>query len=139
MEATASQSFARPAPRRLRVGLVVSALPVLFLTFDGVIKVIETAPVVEAFARLGYPESLAHGIGFLELACLVAYALPRTAILGAILLTGFLGGAISCHVRIGDPLFSHVLFPVYVAALLWAGLFLREPRLAALLPFRKPG
>ena len=137
MEATSCHSLDRTTRRKLQAGLFVSALPVLFLIFDGVIKVVKTAPVVEAFARLGYPEGLAHGIGFLELACLAAYALPRTAILGAILLTGYLGGAISCHVRIGDPLFSHVLFPVYVGALLWGGLFLREPRLAALLPFRK--
>ena len=136
MEATATQSFAGSSCR-FRAGLVVSALPVMFLIFDSVIKLANIAPVVEAFAHLGYPDSLAHGIGLLELACLVAYIFPRTAVIGAVLLTGFLGGAISSHVRIGDPLFSHVLFPVYVGALLWAGLFLREPRLSELLPLRK--
>ena len=138
MEATSDRALVGPAKSQVkaRVGLALTALPVLFLTFDAVIKLLKIAPVVEAFAHLGYPDALAHGIGLLELACLVAYVVPRSAVLGALLLTGFLGGAISCHVRIGDPLMSHVLFPVYVAALLWAGLYLREPRLKALLPFR---
>ena len=138
MEATSSRSVVNSAPSQVkaRVGLVISALPVLFLTFDGAMKLLKIAPVAESFARLGYPSELAHGIGLLELACLVAYVVPRTAPFGALLLTGFLGGAISCHVRVGDPLFSHVLFPAYVAVLLWSGLFLREPRLSALLPLR---
>ena len=81
--------------------------------------------------------SLALGIGILELVCLVVYVNPRTAILGAILLTGYLGGAVATNVRIGSPLFSHVLFPVYVGVLLWGGLFLREERLRALIPLRR--
>jgi DoxX-like protein len=88
-------------------------------------------PVVEAFARLGLPVDLARGIGTLELACLIVYLIPRTAIPGAILLTGFLGGAVVTHVRVGNPLLSHALFPVYVGALVWGGLLLRG-RLAAL-------
>jgi len=126
----------RSANFRHRAGLGISALPVSFLLFDSVIKLVEIQPVLESFAQLGYPVALARAIGVLELACLSLYLLPRTAIFGAILLTGFLGGAISTHVRVGDPLFSHVLFPLYVGALLWGGLYLRDARLRALLPFR---
>jgi DoxX-like family len=92
--------------------------------------------VVEAFNQLGYPVSLAPAIGILELACVVIYVIPRTAVLGAILLTGFLGGAVAIHVRVGDPLFTHTLFPIYVGVLVWGGLFLREARLRALIPLR---
>ncbi len=113
-------------------GRILTALPVAFLLFDGGIKLMRLAPVSEAFARLGYPESQAVGIGILELACLAVYLIPRTSRFGAVLLTGFLGGAISTHVRIGDPLFSHVLFPIYVGAMIWAGLWLRDDRLRAL-------
>jgi hypothetical protein len=122
--------------KRLRTGQVLSTLAVLFLTFDGVIKILHTTPVVEAFARMGWPDSLAFGIGALELACLALYLLPRTAALGAILLSAFLGGAIATHLRIGDPFFSHTIFPVYVAALLWGGLYLRDERVRALAPWR---
>jgi hypothetical protein len=126
-----------PAPaqgsrRKIRAGIALSSLPVAFLIFDSVIKLVKIAPVVESFERLGYPASLARGIGLLESACLLLYLVPRTSVLGAVMLTGFLGGAITTHVRVGDPLFSHVLFPVYVAALLWAGLFLRDARVRAL-------
>jgi len=113
-------------------GRILTILPVAFLLFDGTIKLMRLPPVSEAFARLGYPESQAIGIGILELACLAVYLIPRTSRLGAVLLTGFLGGAISTHVRIGDPLFSHVLFPIYVGAMIWAGLWLRDDRLRAL-------
>ena len=109
----------------------------MFLLFDCVVKLVKIQPVVESFAQLGYPDSLARGIGLLELACLALYVVPRTAVLGAILLTGFLGGAISTHLRIGDPLFSHVLFPAYVGILVWSGLFLRDDTLRALIPLRK--
>ena len=95
------------------------------------------APVVGSFARLGWPVRLAPGIGILELLLIVVYLVPRTAILGAILLTGYLGGAVATHVRIGDPLFTHILFPIYVAALLWGGLFLRDGRLRPLV-FSRP-
>ena len=124
----------------LWTGRILSALPVLFLLFDSVIKLMKIDPVVESFARLGYPESVAVPIGILELVCLVLYVVPRTSVLGAILLTGHLGGAVATHVRIGDPLFTHVLFPIYVGALLWAGLYLRDDRLRALVPLRsEPG
>ena len=91
---------------------------------------------MESFGQLGYPVSLALGIGAVELACLVLYVIPRTSVLGAILLTGYLGGAVATHVRVGSPLLTHVLFPIYVAALVWGGLFLREGRLRALVPLR---
>jgi len=129
----------RPTGSKLkyRAGVALSALPVMFLLFDSVIKVIEIAPVVQSFAQLGYPETLARGLGLVELACIVVYMVPRTAVLGAILLTGFLGGAISTHLRIGDPFFSHTVFPVYVALMVWGGLYLRDETLRALLPLRK--
>jgi hypothetical protein len=105
---------------------------VLFLVMDGVMKVLRLPLVVEATARLGYPESSIQPIGMIILACTVLYAIPGSAILGAVLLTGFLGGAVATNVRVGNPLFSHVLFPVYLGALLWAGLVLRRPQLRAL-------
>lgn len=122
-----------PSPhsrKRLWAGRVISAAAVLFLLFDATIKLMVIPPVVEAFTRLDFPVGLARGIGTLELTCLIVYLIPRTAIPGAILLTGFLGGAVVTHVRVGDPLLSHTLFPVYVGSLLWGGLLLRG-RLAA--------
>jgi hypothetical protein len=116
-------------------GRIISAFAVLFLIFDSVVKVLSMAPAVEASTQLGYPASLVVGIGILELACLAVYVIPRTAVLGAILLTGYLGGAIATQVRAGSPLFS-IVFPVIVGALVWGGLFLREERLRALIPLR---
>lgn len=121
----------------ISAGQVISAVPVLFLLFDTVIKLMTIDPVVESFDQLGYPVSLSLGIGLVELACLVLYVIPRTAVLGAIVLTGYLGGAVATHVRIGSPLLTHTLFPIYVGALLWGGLYLRERRLRALVPLRK--
>jgi hypothetical protein len=109
---------------------------VLFLIPDGIIKFIRPAPVVEAFAHLGLPLTLANGLGILLLLCTVIYVFPRTSILGAILLTGYLGGAVATHLRAGDPLFSHILFPTYLGVLLWLGLYLRDSRLRALIPLR---
>jgi hypothetical protein len=123
--------------RHIRAGWIIGALPVLFLAFDIVGKLLTLPPVVRGSARLGYAESAIVGLGLIELACLTAYLIPRTAVLGAVLLTGFLGGAVATHVRIGDPLFSHILFPVYVGALIWAALFLRDERLRALVPVRQ--
>jgi hypothetical protein len=133
------QSAAQTVPaskKMLWTGRIISAVVVLFLLFDSVIKFINPAPVVEASAHLGLPDSLAVVLGIILLACTAIYAIPRTSILGAILLTGYLGGAVATHLRIGDPLFSHVLFPVYMGVLLWGGLFLREDRLRALIPLR---
>ena len=117
-------------------GRVMSGLAVAFLLFDSAIKLVTHASVVEAFPQIGYPLSTAVAIGAIELACLVLYVVPRTAVLGAILLTGYLGGAIASHVRIGSPLLTHTLFPIYVAALIWGGLFVRETRLRELVPLR---
>lgn len=127
---------ARVLTTRVVAGRVITALPVLFLLFDTVIKLIKIDPVVDSFAQLGYAVSLARGIGLLELVCLAAYVFPRTAVLGAVLLTGYLGGAVATHLRAGSPLLTHLLFPVYVGALIWGGLYLREERLRALVPFR---
>jgi hypothetical protein len=91
--------------------------------------------VVEDFARLGYPESVIMGIAILEIACTLVYLIPRTSVLGAILLTGYLGGAVATHVRVGDPSVN-ILAPIFVGALFWVGLYLRNERLRALIPFR---
>jgi hypothetical protein len=117
-------------------GRILSGIPALFLLADGAMKLVNPPPVAESFTRMGMAPSLATAIGILELLCLAVYLPPRTAALGAVLLTGYLGGAISLHVRLGDPLLTHVLFPSYLGALLWAGLFLRDPRLPALLRAR---
>jgi hypothetical protein len=117
-------------------GRISSALAVLFLLLDSVIKALNLAPAVEATTQLGYPASLVIGIGILELACLAIYVIPRTSVLGAILLTGYLGGAIATQVRAGSPLFS-IVFPIIVGVLIWGGLFLREDRLRALIPLRR--
>jgi hypothetical protein len=116
--------------KRLWAGRIVSALPVLLLLFSGVLKLMKPAPVVQSMAHFGYPESLLLSIGILELACAVVYVIPRTSVLGAILMTGYLGGATATHVRVGDPLF---FIPVIFGVLVWGGLFLRDARLAELL------
>lgn len=121
---------------KLWTGWILTALPVLFMLFDSVIHVMVIDPVVEAFNDLGYPVKFSVALGILELACLAIYVIPRTSVLGAILLTGYLGGAIATNLRVDKPLFSNVLFPVYVALLLWGGLYLREARLRALIPLR---
>jgi len=121
---------------RLWTGRVLSALVALFMVFDGVIHVLRIAPVVEAFAQLGYPLGASSTLGVIELICVALYLVPRTAALGAILLTGYLGGAIATQVRVGAPLFSTTLFPVYVGLLLWGGLYLRDERVSSLIPLR---
>ena len=118
-------------------GRIISALPVLFLLMDGVMKLVKPAVVVEATVKLGYPESTILGMGIVLLACTVLYLIPATSVLGAILLTGYLGGAVATHVRVGDPLFTHTLFPVYLGIMIWGGLYWREARLRALIPLRK--
>jgi DoxX-like protein len=114
----------------------VSGLAVLFLLFDSLIKVMKLDLAVEGTTALGYPATVVRGIGIIELVCLVLYVIPRTSVFGAILLTGYLGGAIATHVRVGSPLLTHTLFPIYVALLIWGGLFLRDDRLRALIPLR---
>jgi hypothetical protein len=129
---TASRS-APASKKRLWAGRIMSGLVVLFLTFDAVIKLLKLPPVVEGTVRLGYPESVIFGLGVVLLLSVIAYVVPRTSVLGAVLLTGYLGGAIATHLRVGDPLLTHTLFPIYVAALIWGGLYLRDARLRTLL------
>ena len=123
--------------KQIWTGRTLSALAILFLLFDSVIKVVQAAPAVEGTKALGYEKSAVFGIGIVELACLLLYAIPQTSVLGAILLTGYLGGAIASHARIDSPLFTHTLFPIYVAVLIWGGLLLREERLRKLVPLRR--
>ena len=119
--------------KRRWAGLIVSDLTIVFLLFDGIMKVMKMRIAVEGTVQLGYPESVVVGIGVLLLVCTLLYLIPRTSIPGAILLTGYLGGAVATQVRAGNPLFTHVLFPVYVGVMVWGGLFLRDKRLAALI------
>ena len=126
----------RQAPvsrKKILAGRIITALTVLFLLFDGAVKVLNLSAAVEPTTRLGYPAGIVIGLGIIELACVVTYLLPRTSVLGAVLLTGYLGGATATHVRIGDPFF----FPVVIGIMVWAGLYLREERLRPLLPLRR--
>ena len=114
----------------------MSGLVTAFLLFDAVIHLLKPAPVVEAFAKLHLPLSLAVDLGIVELLCLVLYVIPRTSILGAILLTGYLGGAVAIQMTTSNSLFGEILFPVYVGVLVWGGLYLRDDRLRTLFPWR---
>jgi hypothetical protein len=114
---------------------VLSALSSLFLPFDAVMKLVKPAPVVEATVALGYPESVIRGLGIALLASTILYVIPRTAVLGAILLTGYLGGAVATHVRVGSGAFA-VVFPIILGALLWGGLYLRDERVRSLVPWQ---
>lgn len=126
---------ASPSNKPLWAGHIVSALSILFLLMDGVMKLVKPAFVVEATVKLGYPESVILGLGFVLTLSTVLYAIPRTSVFGAILLTGYLGGAVATHVRVGGTLFE-ILFPVIFGVLVWGGLYLRDNRLRALLPLR---
>ena len=116
------------------LGRILSTLTVLFLLFDAVLHLMKPAPVVTAFAQLGYPLDLAVGIGVLELVCLAIYVIPGTSVLGAILLTGYLGGAVASQLRVGHSFFETV-FPIILGILVWGGLFFRDDRLRAVIPF----
>lgn len=131
--ATQSASTSKTRPW---AGLIMSGIVVLFLLLDAIGKLLKPRAVVEGTVQLGYPESSIVGIGIVLLVCTIAYAVPRTSVFGAVLLTGYLGGAVASNLRVSHPLFTYILFPVYVGVLLWGGLYLREPRLRALLPFR---
>ena len=126
----------------LWAGRILSGLVIVFLLFDGAIKLVPWPIVTETLDRMGYgsSETLARSLGAITLICTVLYAVPPTSILGAILLTGYLGGAMASHVRIGSPLFSHILFGFYLGLMLWGGLWLRHRNLRALIPFfHRPG
>jgi hypothetical protein len=120
----------------LWAGRIMSVLPALFLFLDGIMKLVKPVVVVEATVQLGYPESVILGLGIVLLTCTVLYLIPRTAVLGAILLTGYLGGAVATQVRVGNPLFS-IIFPVIIGAMLWGGLYLRDEQLRSLIPWRR--
>jgi hypothetical protein len=130
--ATAAQ-LAPVSKKILWTGWVVSIVIGLLLLADGVGKLAKAEPVVETTTKLGYPESVILGLGIVLIACTVVYLIPRTAVLGAILLTGYLGGAVASHVRAGDPVFP-ICFPVIVGAVVWGGLWLRDGRVRALVP-----
>ena len=119
-----------------RLGRLLGGLAVAFLIFDGVGKLLEVQLVIDGAKQLGYPRDVMFSLGATLLICVLVYLVPRTSLLGAVLLTGYLGGAVATHVRVGSPLFTHVLFPTYVAALLWGSLMLRDARLRAFLPWR---
>lgn len=115
-----------------RIGLVLLSVAVLFLTFDTVIKLLANPMAIAGTVELGYPAAVVRPLGILCAVMLALLVIPRTAPLGALLLTGYLGGAIATHVRVGNPLFTHVLFPVYVAIMIWGGLYLRDIRVRTL-------
>jgi len=121
--------------KMLWAGRIASSLPALFLLVDGVMKLLKPVAVVDATVGLGYPESVIVGLGMVLLACTVLYLIPRTSVLGAILLTGYLGGAVATHVRVGGGLFP-ISFPIILGVLIWGGLYLRDERLRTLLPLR---
>ena len=123
--------------KRLWSGRVLSGLGALFMLFDGVIHILKITPVVDAFAQLGFPLGASRALGVIEIICVAIYLLPSTSVLGAILLTGYLGGAIATQVRVGAPLFSTTLFPVYVALFIWGGLYFRDERVRSLIPVRR--
>ena len=124
---------AAPASKKmLWTRRILSTLPVLALLMSGIMKLMKPPELVEGFAKLGWPDNLALGLGIVELTCTILYAIPRTAVLGAILLTGYFGGAIATHVRIGEPFIVQFLLGV----MLWLGLYLRDARLRALIPLR---
>lgn len=129
----ATRDLGRPSSRARWVGRALSGLAVAFLAFDAAIKVAKLAPAVKATTELGYPATIIRGIGMVEILLLAVYLFPRSAVVGAVLWTGYLGGAVASHVRLESPLMTHVAFPFYVAALLWGGLHLRDGRIGALL------
>jgi hypothetical protein len=140
MSPTQTIAVSRPVPfpskGRLWIGRTITSVVILFQLFDSIAKLMKERHVLEAAAELGYPANSMVGIGLLLLACTVVYVIPRTAVLGALLLTGYLGGAVATQVRVGNPVFE-CIFPILFGALVWAGLFLREEGLRAILGFRK--
>jgi DoxX-like protein len=122
-----------------RLGRLLSGLVILFMLFDGAVKLVPWPVVTESMEKIGYgsSETLARSLGVISLVCTILYAIQPTSFVGAILLTGYLGGAMASHLRIGSPLFTHVLFGFYLGLMVWGGLWLRDPDLRRLLPFRR--
>ena len=129
----AASSATATSTRAHWAGRILSGIAVLFLTFDMTVKLVGAKEAVEGTVQLGWAPHHLPILGLIQLACLVLYLVPRTAPLGAVLWTGYLGGAIATHLRLDNPLFTHILFPLYVAALIWGGLYLRDARVRALL------
>ncbi len=125
--------------KTLWTGRILSGIAILFMLFDSVTKILRVDEVVKASAKFGYPVSLLSTIGVILLVCLVVYIIPRTSILGALLITGYLGGAVEANLRVGAPLFSNALFPIYFAILVWGGLYLREQRVREIFTLKKAG
>lgn len=125
-----------PSKRNIWIGRILSGLAVAFLVFDGVMKFfMDKLPpeALEAGAALQWPIEKMPLVGTILLTCLLLYVIPRTAVLGAVLLTGYLGGAVASHIRVSNPLFSHTLFPIYIAILLWLGLYFRDARVKTMI------
>jgi len=122
--------------KSLWTGRIISGIAVLFMLFDSITKLLKVDAVVKASAQLGYSGTALSAIGAILLVCVVVYVIPRTSILGAVLITGYLGGAVATNLRVGTPLFSNVLFPVYFGVLVWAGLYLREQRVRSFFSLR---
>lgn len=131
-----SVETAAPSKARLWTGRILTILTTLFMLFDGVMKLVRPLPVTHAMTQLGFPQNLSVPIGVILLIFTALYAVPSTSVLGSVLLTGYLGGAVVSQMRIGAPLFGTTLFPIYFAVLMWAGIYLREQRLCALIPVR---
>jgi|HubBroStandDraft_1064217.scaffolds.fasta_scaffold02400_2 hypothetical protein len=123
-----------PVSRKIWAGRILSALPVLLMLFTGTFALLKPAVALQGFVHYGYPDGALLRIIVLEIACAILYAIPRTSVLGAILMTGYLGGATATHVRVGEPFF----LPIIVGVVVWAGLLLRDERLRALIPWRGP-
>lgn len=136
MEQAQAGAAATPGKGILWAGRIASAVPVVMLAMSAAMKLARTPSTLEGWTRFGYPAGALIPIGVVELACAVLYAIPRTAVLGAILVTGYLGGATATHVRAGEAVF---VAPVVLGVIAWGGLFLRDPRLRALLPLRRDG
>ena len=122
---------------QVRIGWALSILTILFMLFDAAGKLALESHVLDATTKIGYPVAAIRPIGAIALLCTILYAIPRTAVLGAVLLTGFYGGAVASKIRIEDPLFSSILFGVYFGLIAWGGIYLRDARLRALFPFRR--
>lgn len=124
---------ATPSGKLLWTGRILSILAIVFMLFDAIGHLLKPAPVVQAFLQLGIPLSLSIYLGIIQLLCILIYVIPRTSILGAVLITGYLGGAVAIHMRVGNPLFE-CIFPIIIGVLFWAGLLLRDTRLRAIFP-----
>ena len=126
-----------PSKRAVRAGRVLSGIAAAFLIFDSIGKLLEVQPVLEGTRQLGYPTDVVFSLGVILIVSVLLYLIPRTSLLGGVLLTGYLGGAVATHVRVGNPMLTHTLFPIYVGALVWGGLLLRDARLRVLLPWHR--